>query len=298
MHIIFQSGQFYSEPNSFMIDLFGSLIGALISGLFAIAIFIIGNKHEKKKRMIIENKRISDISDFLKNELTLIQDAILAQSNSFINFSHLLRNRDFKDKSLTENTALKIVGIKSISYTDLYKVFTLKDTANSTKYNEFRANMEFLNGFDVYIHTLLNSFEDTFQETQKEFGENIIQFQAFYDIHLISPELKSNPDLFKIMAFWSEKFKHWQSIDEKTIDNYRTDQYIVYDEIIAPIMQFIRSNKQINSKALEILNIANKCDSALKNYDHARRKNREIFIRDARQLIKIRNNITDIIKIL
>mgnify|MGYP001806238529 FL=1 len=294
MNFIFQSGEFYGSSDSILITLMGAIIGALISGVFAIIVFKWGLKKEKQKNEEIERKRISDQTAFLKTSLLLIQEKTISQSNYLIDFSHELKKRDFKDKTLRSSVALKIDGIKTIPYTDLYKIFISKNKDNAIMYNEFQAHIELLNSYKEYLPYLLDKFNESFNKIQKEFGEAILKFNSLFDEKV--PNYNGlQPELKEIIEFWASQISKWKNINEKLIDNYRTDPYIVYDNIIKPVIDFIRSN-HLESNAMDILYAANNCESHLKNFDHTRYMNRKKCLVAARVLIMTRNNLNEIIK--
>lgn len=295
MNIIFQSGEFYGESNGFTAKLFGAIIGALISGLFAILVFILGTKREKNRIIENEKKRISELTEFLKTSLNLIQEKILNQYKYLIDFSHILKIRDFKDKSVQTSVALKIEAVRSIAHIDLYKIITAKNIENSNHYNEFQTNIEFLNTHKDCLSNLLNNFNDSFHKIQTDFSKSVTEFGAIYDKYSVNYEHELQPDLKELVYFWALQIKAWNAIDENAIKNYKTDPYIVSDNIIKPVIAFIRS-RQIDSKFMEILTAANNCEFHLKNFDHARHMNRKMCLEIARDLIKIRNSMNGIIK--
>jgi hypothetical protein len=295
MNIIFQSGEFYGVSDGIFITLMGAIIGALISGVFAIIVFKWGLKKEKQKNEEIERKRISDQTDFLKTSMLLIQEKTISQSNYLVDFSHELKKRDFKDKTLHSSVALKIDGIKTIPYTDLYKIFISKNRDNAIMYNEFQAHIELINSYKEYLPYLLDKFNDSFHKIQKEFGEAISKFSSLYDEKVPDYNNGLQPELKEIIEFWASQITKWRNINEKLIDNYRTDPYIVYDSIIKPVIDFIRTN-HFESSAMDILYAANNCESQLKNFDHARYMNRKKCLVASRELIKTRNKLNEIIK--
>lgn len=295
MDIIFQFGEFYGESDGLLIKLLGSVIGALISGLFAILVFVIGTRIEKNKIIKTENKRLAELTDYFKTAIELVLEKTIVQSNYLIDFSHELKTRDFKDRTMQSSVALKIDGIRSISNTDLYKIFSAKNPENAKQFNEFQTYLELINSYKNYIPKLLNDFNESFHKTQKEFGEEVTKFISLYDKIAKNNDNEVNPEMKTIIEFWASKIKSWKDIDENLIDNYRTDPYIVYDNIIKPLIDFIRSN-HFESISMEFLNSANNCEFHLKNFDHSRYMNRIICLNAARRLINTRNGINEIIK--
>lgn len=295
MDIIFQSGEFYGESSGFFLKILGSVIGALISGSFAILVFVLGTSREKKKNIKKENERISELSDYLKTAVQLVQEKAIAQSKYLIDFSHTMKNRDFKDRTLYSSVALTIEGIRSIPYTDLYKLFTAKNLDKAKKFNEFQTYIELIHTYKDYIPNLLIHFNESFRKIQIDFGDEVSKFFGIYDKISKDYDHELVTDIKEIIDFWALKIKVWKELDEDLIKNYRTDPYIVYDNIIKPIIDFIRS-KHFELQALEILNSANNCEFHLKNFDHARNMNRKRCLITARELIKVRNNLNEIIK--
>ena len=297
MDIIFQSGEFYMESNGLYVTLVGSIMGVTISGLFALIIFKWGIYNEKRKKEEIENKRISGLTAFLKTSMALILEKTIAQSNHLIDFAHELKTRNFKDKTLRVSAALKMDSIRSIPHSDLYKIFVFKKIENANRFNEFQAIIEFLNSYKEILPNVLYDFNRLFHKIQNEFGQEVSEFMALYDKYAPNYESDQNFDRKKTIRFWGTKIKKWKLIDQASLGNYRTDPYIVYDEIIKPVIDFIRDNSY-ESSVMDILYSANKCESHLKNFDHQRYMFRKKFTLDARSLIKSRNELKELINCL
>ena len=59
--MIFQFGDFYGQPDSFIQDILTTSIGALIGALTAVFIFFKQLQHEKKKDALIEQNLIQNV---------------------------------------------------------------------------------------------------------------------------------------------------------------------------------------------------------------------------------------------
>ncbi len=289
MDSIFLQCKFCSESNSLYISLIGPTIGAIATVLT----FIFGIHYERRKQKEIEKKRIHKISVFIKTSLELISEGITQQSNYLLEFGHKLKKRSFNDKNLEVTSKFSFENINSIPNIDIYKVFDLNCSEELEKYHVFQANFTFLNLYRNKLVEYITDFNKIYCDIQKRFGEDILAFTNIYDSYVPSIEPFKNSEREDVMFFWNSRIIEWQQVDETSIDNYRTDPYIVYDKIIKPVISHIRKNKyEIN--VIDILRAANKCRYHIKNFDHQRISLRKTLILDARKLLKIRNQLMSI----
>jgi len=86
LQIIFQSGEFYNENNSFLGDFLINALGALIGTLTALAIFLLTIKHDRKKEKWNEEKTTSQRLHYFSSIMDSITDTVKKQSDCLKEF--------------------------------------------------------------------------------------------------------------------------------------------------------------------------------------------------------------------
>jgi hypothetical protein len=95
-------------------DFIGAVIGALISGFFAVLLFYFGLKHERKKDIIKRQNELNDHLDYLKAAVSGIIEKVNEQSEFIDSFINKLNEKNFNRKELTKTQNINSTSLKAL----------------------------------------------------------------------------------------------------------------------------------------------------------------------------------------
>lgn len=183
LQIIFQSGDFYNEGNSFWTDFFINVFGALIGTLTALWVFTKQVRHERKKDKEKEDKLIGQKLHYFSSMVDSIYDLTNKQSD------HL---KLFYEKQRTD--VLNIPLLTTLPANDLKRFSELQN-------------------HEEYYHAYLSKFGYT-SELVKEYRK----YFALID-YLNAQTIQMQDMLQKSMEFDFERKTKYKEIVEKAMDD-------------------------------------------------------------------------------
>ncbi len=183
LQIVFQSGDFYNEANSFWSDFFISILGALVGTLTALWVFMLTVKHDRKKEKEKEEKIISQRLHYFSSMIDSIADTVSKQSKHIKEFCQKQRN-----------DTLNIPLITLLPMNDLKRFSDLQN-------------------HEDYYHAYLSKFGYK-TETVKE-------YRNFYSLidYLKSQTDQAQEMLTKSMQFDYERKVQYKELVEKAMDD-------------------------------------------------------------------------------
>lgn len=302
MDLIFQSGDFYNQTNSIwsnLINIVSALLGALISGLIAIYIFKKGLRNEEIKKKNEYKSESNDLEMFLFHNIYSLNFFIEKQIKEISNCSKNLKDWNNCDFSLSIFPELTTKDIFKISQEKIYKIFvTDREGDLNEKVNDFI--------------NLRNSFYniDAFIESENELNKEVFQRQ-FVNIELWNQSLKSLLDLSNtfVLSYNSNPVKGKDDFlelytnlfvnkqRELIKENKNNNMVIVFEELIKPLKNYLKENKQSND--MRLLMISNPIMNIQKAYteiSNLRYEKRKRILISGRRLLKIKRLINQSIQ--
>jgi hypothetical protein len=145
-----------------MISFWGALLGALISGIFAISVFALGKRSENKK----EKKELISFGELYCTSINVMQETYVTGQISFMDeFVEKIKEKEYNPHRLkTIDSSNYLNRISQINIQDLSKLYVLLN--RETKYLVIAVNnLDFIkNQLQNYITDANNSLSESYND--------------------------------------------------------------------------------------------------------------------------------------
>src|ERR1035437_5119416 len=280
MSIWFISG----TPSNSIYSVVGGLLGAFLSGLVAILIFVFGKKLDKKKERMKQVARDKEVQTLLGVQIKGIQAPLAKQISSIRHFLSLLKTDREQDMELPIVSSFTPNELLFIKKDELYKVLVHEreggTQAKQEYFFDFRNNLLFLVDSHKAIKTWATDFNNKYQEYVSKFKEHLEKVMRTLDVLGIEVEAKRT-------KVGEDKF--FEATDKvienlKAIENFQ-DIHIIYKNLIIP-MHKICQDKSIVYGETRVSLILSDVMSAMfyyENYENTRITYYHLFLDLARK---------------
>lgn len=182
LQIIFQSGEFNNEGNSFWSDLLINVFGALVGTLTALWVFMLTVKHDRKKEKEKDEKIISQRLHYFSSMIDSIADTVSQQSK------HI---KEFCEKQRKDSLNIPLITLLPMN--DLKRFSDLQN-------------------HEDYYHAYLSKFGYK--------AETVKEYRSFYSLidYLKSQTDQAQDILNKSMQFDYERKVQYKELVEKAMD--------------------------------------------------------------------------------
>lgn len=297
MDKIIQLGDLCNAHYSIWSDLtsiISALIGAIISGLIALFIFILGLKKEKQKKRLQYISESNDFEDYFFHNLSSLIFFTNKQVEEISKCSQRLKNWTLEDFTLSIFPEINTEDILSMDQEKIYKIFV----QNREGLLEHKAN-DFINVRNCFYN--IDNFIKTQNELNKKINQRIVVNIELWNNSLTSLLKLSNkfvveynlkPDKGKdeFLELFSGLIVKKQR--EIILENKSENMQIVLTEIIDPLKAFLKNNKQSNDSRL--IMIAEPIMNIQKSYheiNHLSIEKRKSILFAGRRLLHIKDNL-------
>lgn len=284
LQIVFQSGDFYNEGNSFWTDFSINAFGALIGTLTALVIFLLTVKYDRKKEKEKEDKTISQRLHYFSSMVDSINDTVEKQSNHLKDFFEKQRKDTLNIPLITllpDNDLKRFSELQN--HEDYYHAYLSKfgyDAEVVKEYRNFYSLIDFLKTQnDQFQDMLMKSMQFDYERKVKY--KNIVE-KAMDETALIFNAAKQEDRISDFEAFLNQTLLNFYKGDVNFSDlNYFQNQFV--DPIKIEIVNNYRQNDVaiqlagelkkatyiFNEIKLSNAEIANDFETIHKNYDEA-----------------------------
>jgi hypothetical protein len=243
LQIVFQSGDFYNEGNSFWTDFFINVFGALIGTLTALVIFLLTVKHDRKKEKERENNTIGQRLHYFSSMVDSINETVKKQSNHLKEF---FENQRKDTLNIPLVTLLPDNDLKRFSelqnHEDYYHAYLSRFGYDSVIVKEYR---NFYSLID-FLKTQNNQFQDMlmksmqFDYERKVRYKNIVE-KAMDDTALLFNSAKQEQRITDFEIFLNETLLNFYKGDVDFSDlNHFQSKFV--DPIKIEIVKKYREN--------------------------------------------------------
>jgi hypothetical protein len=257
-------------------DLIGAVIGALISGFFAVLLFYFGLRHERKKDIIKRQNELNDHLDYLKTVISGITGKVNEQSDFIDSFIKKLNEKNFKRKELTKTQNINSSCLKAIPLFEIKKAFSSKEELGHKTFSKFVDCSDSLDFLTENLITYFDIFGKEFMRIQNMYNEGITGVQNIieeYKKFLIVNHQDVSKD--PLILFWIKLLKDWSSIDELDKDMIKTDPYVTIDKLINPLKNELPT-LDLGYNATLRFHIRT-CLGAIEDFEHQQKEFSEMF---------------------
>ena len=162
LQIIFQSGDFYNEGNSFWTDFFINVFGALIGTLTALGVFTLQVKHDRKKEKEKEGKLIRQKLHYFSSMVDSIFELAKKQSDHIKTFYEIQRTDTLNIPKITLLPANDLKRFSELqNHEEYYHAYLNKFGYTSDMVKEYRKYFAIID----YLHAQTNQITDTLQKS-------------------------------------------------------------------------------------------------------------------------------------
>lgn len=274
-------------------DFIGAIIGALISGFFAVLLFYFGLKHEKKKDRIKRQIELYDHLDYLKIAISGIVDKLVEQVNFIDQFIEKLNEKNFLRKELTVTQNINSTCLRAIPLLEIKNAFALKQDLGSKTFQKFVDCADSLDNFSNNISTYFQLFGKEFIRIQNLYGDGISGIQNTieeYKKFLII----NNHDITKdpLLLYWVKILSDWNSMDDKNSKNIKTDPYITFARLVTPLKNELPKIDLGYNASLRYY--IRQCSGAIEDFEHQQNEFTEMFSNLSKGYKKLNIKMTEI----
>ncbi len=281
MDIIFQSGEFYNEPDfiSTLIGALSSLLGALISGLIAIWIFRRGIKQQEKK----EIQRLQDLRIFYESTLNQLRVPIRKQIDSIQKFCKDLKRKEFDVFDFEFIIGLDLDHLSSISTQDLFRIYTEQNNPQKSElFHELLTQINLIAALKKSLREYFDEYLTNFKRFEKDFQTNAEEVVVLYT-NFSSEALRVNPDDELIVGIRDCFVERMRLAQEQNIPD-ANDPYFVLEHLLNPIYNFI-SGHQMDPRSPLIAGKIRNARFAMENVENLKRIFRRAFLLAGRSFL-------------
>jgi len=174
LQIVFQSGDFYNEGNSFWTDFFINVLGALIGTLTALVIFLLTVKHDRGKEKEKEDKTISQRLHYFSSMIDSINETVRKQSNHLKIFYETQRKDTLNIPLVTllpDNDLKRFSELQN--HEDYYHAYLSKFSYDSEIVKEYRNYYSLID----FLKTQNNQFQDMLMKSMQFDYERKVRYK-------------------------------------------------------------------------------------------------------------------------
>lgn len=243
LQIVFQSGDFYNEGNSFWTDFFIIVFGALIGTLTALVIFLLTVKHDRKKEKERENKTIGQRLHYFSSMVDSINETVIKQSNHLKEFFENQRKDTLNIPLVTlipDNNLKRFSELQN--HEDYYHAYLSRFGYDSEVVKEYRNFYSYID----FLKTQNNQFQDMlmksmqFDYERKARYKNIVE-KAMNDSALLFNSAKKEQRITEFEIFLNETLHNFYNGDVDFYDiNHFQSKFV--DPIKIEIVKKYRAN--------------------------------------------------------
>lgn len=215
LQIIFQSGDFYNEGNSFWSDFLLNAFAALIGTATALLVFYLSIRSEKKKNIDNETKTINQRLHYFYSLAKSITDNAIKQGEYIMEF---YKEQEQDDLNIPLIKLLTIEGLKRFSeiqnHEDYYHAYLKRFGYNNETVKEYQRiynSVDFLkNSIEQQKNMLDISIKFDYERKMKY--KSIVE-KAMDDVSVLSKDKTIDPKLAQffnksLLDFYSEERNH------------------------------------------------------------------------------------------
>lgn len=240
---IFQFSTEYSEAIDYL-PIIGSLVGAVVSGLIAITIFIIGNTIEKKRGKINTLQKLIEQEEYLRVQLITVCEKASEQATSLQDYLIKLKIELEQDIILKAVTGFNPIEIKTVNDQDQFKLLVHNREGNTNikvgLFKDFRNSVLYLINAKENIpssfkelnqktENFISKYKDSLEFIVRKFEEFGVMAEKNNVIIGDDPFLDSYENIVKEL---------------KTIENYQ-DIFISYNSLLHPLLKVCKDKNKV-----------------------------------------------------
>ena len=276
-------------------DFVAAVIGAVLSGLFAIAVFKYGISNEKRQQQEGSKSKLSELKIYFETLVKALPNPIDKQVDKIEKFISQLNKREFPNYEFSIENDLKIQYVKEISHKDIYDIYIAAKGKTEERTQNFK---NLIDGLDLVksthgylghrfdeFHTRHVFYEDKFRECLKSI---VTAYEHQEVISITNSFLVSGEN--SLVESIKEIFDSFNNSDVIP----KNDPYNVFDNVIEPIRKLCGTYKmgispEFSSESREALIV-------IRSNDDLRDLVAKQFLMQKEQLLKAKELIQDSIK--
>jgi hypothetical protein len=257
-------------------DFIGAVIGALISGFFAVLLFYFGLKYDHRKEFRKRQTELTDYLNYLKTAVSNIIEKTGEQAKFIDSFIQKLNEKNFKRKELTKTQNINSTSLKAIPLLEVKKAFTLKNELGNVSFQKYVECVDSLDFLADNLMTYFQLFSKEFMRIQNMYNEGITGVQNIIEeykkfLTINHQDVSEDP----LLLFWIKIVKDWNSIDEESTHIIKTDPYITLEKLIKPLKNEL-PKLDLGYNATLRFHIRT-CLGAIEDFEHQQKEFSEMF---------------------
>lgn len=257
-------------------DIIGSVIGAIISGIFAILVFYFGIKHERRKEQKKTINELKNHLDYLRISIEGIVEKITEQADFIDKFILKFNEKNFLRKELTTSQNTNSKSLRAVPLTEIKKAFLLKPELGEKSFHKFIECTDSLDSISESMGIYFNLFSSEFRRVQNYYNEGITGIQNTiedYKRFLIINHIDITSD--QLVLFWTKLLTDWNSQDDDGSNLKKTDPYCTLQYLVMPLKENL-SKIDLSYNTTLRFNIR-RCLSAIEDFEHQQKEFTEMF---------------------
>lgn len=181
---VFQTGEFVSDQST----LLGISLDTIFTVTVTIVIFFLGYTIQQKIESSKEDKRLSELEDYIKNLTRILSVSAMQQSEALMTFADQVRERKEQHFRLTYVPGFNLKLLVEIPNQDLYKIFVSRPPGlmaeKAERFTGIRKRIDFLSELKGDLKPNFEKLLEENKNYQRDYSEHFVALNQMLEAEI------------------------------------------------------------------------------------------------------------------